>query len=1076
MVLCPFYLREEHDVNSREETQGFHGKKIRVEWGKEYQAIKECIYQEGSFFEDVYQRARDCIEEIVNISEQMLRSEVIEDGAEALSYGSKCGCLDGREGASSREIVKLRSSNLIAFCADRGQGKTSAMLSFANALRNIERNRNTVAHKNEFWGERIAYTYHYEVIESIDPTSMENDDSILKIVLSRMYENFQRVYQECCTQRSHAGRDADWERSRDELVNRFLRCFHFANMMNASEKRKAPLDIEDELECITDQGDSSNLRLELYQLFRSYKNFVAPDRKTFLVLSIDDADVNTKRVYDIMEDIRKYLQMPGVIVLLAANMTQLESTVEQYFLQQYSDSLKYSRSMVSVERCHHIAVHYLEKVIPSTRRVFLPDLDHLLQNNYEDFQVVYLKEKAGADLLEKGRTDGKTETGDPIPPRSYQKQLLHYLHRKTGMIFLAPDAYLHNFLPSNLRELTHFLAYFRDMEDVEDGYQSVIRAVFSPEQADKDVLTLWRKNLELTQNYLLDLWSASNLRTAGRSILREFAAQPEDNKHRYLLKVLPDYYSNERIEYNSLLGLATGSAADYRKQFIDKCVEEGIYRRDENGTASKEETDASYADVVTAMRVLKKLPGGNRQYKFAYAVRMYCSIYLHLRLLENLNHHPQNPYYLTHFLRNSLFKRGERGRADVSFVFWQLPVPRSRIQTAIDRLDEAQIGFDRLSGVTTQSVNTIVSNWFRKMKQEEQFCETQYIDIKNNKHILHTSEEDLVFSPLYWLLAEVDHLTSGSSGEIGEYQEPGIGWARMLAALVIVLNWDAQYYLMHAFPNVQAKPGMSLKEMLCGIYCQDAMGGFLQKVDELNSMGFTAVINAGNHPFDALNNMDDRMYEIIKLLLPGLEGYNRNMLCSDAKDAENSLRSLHSEQKTLTELQMADSSIYKGQVEAELVMATINTASYHIERCIRYAGLLQYLELPDVVWTSLQNLLNMDAMKYNSKSGIYSYKSCTIEAVMDTLQSFIHVVEEIYGTGDEADASSHDDAGTQSNHPQNAAQSTNLAGTAITGSCFAQMIREIEVFLATRWMTKETSGENAAAEEKVEEAPASSQS
>lgn len=95
---------------------------------------------------------------------------------------------------------------------------------------------------------------------------------------------------------------------------------------------------------------------------------------------------------------------------------------------------------------------------------------------------------------------------------------------------------------------------------------------------------------------------------------------------------------------------------------------------------------------------------------------------------------------------------------------------------------------------------------------------------------------------------------------------------------------------------------------------------------------------------------------------------------------------------------------------------------------------------------------------------------------MDTLQSFIHVVEEIYGTGDEADASSHDDAGTQSNHPQNAAQSTNLAGTAITGSCFAQMIREIEVFLATRWMTKETSGENAAAEEKVEEAPASSQS
>lgn len=1068
MVLCPFYLREEHDVNSREETQGFHGKKIRVERGKEYQAIKECIYQEGSFFEDVYQRARDCIEEIVNISEQMLRSEVIEDGAEALSYGSKCGCLDGREGASSREIVKLRSSNLIAFCADRGQGKTSAMLSFANALRNIERNRNTVAHKNEFWGERIAYTYHYEVIESIDPTSMENDDSILKIVLSRMYENFQRVYQECCTQRSHAGRDADWERSRDELVNRFLRCFHFANMMNASEKRKAPLDIEDELECITDQGDSSNLRLELYQLFRSYKNFVAPDRKTFLVLSIDDADVNTKRVYDIMEDIRKYLQMPGVIVLLAANMTQLESTVEQYFLQQYSDSLKYSRSMVSVERCHHIAVHYLEKVIPSTRRVFLPDLDHLLQNNYEDFQVVYLKEKAGADLLEKGRTDGKTETGDPIPPRSYQKQLLHYLHRKTGMIFLAPDAYLHNFLPSNLRELTHFLAYFRDMEDVEDGYQSVIRAVFSPEQADQDVLTLWRKNLELTQNYLLDLWSASNLRTAGRSILREFAAQPEDNKHRYLLKVLPDYYSNERIEYNSLLGLATGSAADYRKQFIDKCVEEGIYRRDENGTASKEETDASYADVVTAMRVLKKLPGGNRQYKFAYAVRMYCSIYLHLRLLENLNHHPQNPYYLTHFLRNSLFKRGERGRADISYVFWQLPVPRSRLQTAIDQLDETQIGTGGFSGATTQqSISSMIPNWFRYLRQEEQFCETKYIKEDNkDRYLLDPSEENLVFSPLYWLLAEVDHLTSGAGRERGAYQEKNER-ARMLAALVIVLNWDAQYYLMHAFPNVQAKPEMGLKEMLRGIYCQDTMAGLLQKVDELNSMGFTAVSNEKKYPFDALNNMDDRMYELIQLLLPGLEDYNREMLCGAAEDAKKELQLLPKEMKNIQSLQdMVDSGAYKEPNRALEVIAIIEKADDHIKRCIEYAGLLQYMELPDAARTSLQKLLNRKAMQYNPKLGAYSYRSCAIQTVTDTLDLFITVVEEIYGTGEEAGASGQGDAKAQSDHPQDA------AGTGFTESDTDRIVRAMcEAFLTALRMTGRTSEGNAEEEEKASSQP-----
>src|SRR5699024_3565272 len=142
------------------------------------------------------------------------------------------------------------------------------------------------------------------------------------------------------------------------LIKRFLECFHFANRLNYKTKQPVPVDLEDELEFMEDKECGDTFRVQLYTLFAGYLQYMAPNTKSLLVISIDDADVNTARVYDLLEDVRKYLQMPNVVVMMAANMTQLESTVEQHFLRQYETSLKYNDSMVSVERCHSIAEFY----------------------------------------------------------------------------------------------------------------------------------------------------------------------------------------------------------------------------------------------------------------------------------------------------------------------------------------------------------------------------------------------------------------------------------------------------------------------------------------------------------------------------------------------------------------------------------------------------------------------------------------------------------------------------------------------------------------------------------------------
>ena len=105
-------------------------KKIYITHGAEYRAVEECIYEENLLFGDVYVQARDCLEEIIRISEQMQNAEqgvssgLCEPYEELGSYGKR----------KPENIVRRRSSNLIAFCAERGGVKTSAMISFLLAL------------------------------------------------------------------------------------------------------------------------------------------------------------------------------------------------------------------------------------------------------------------------------------------------------------------------------------------------------------------------------------------------------------------------------------------------------------------------------------------------------------------------------------------------------------------------------------------------------------------------------------------------------------------------------------------------------------------------------------------------------------------------------------------------------------------------------------------------------------------------------------------------------------------------------------------------------------------------------
>ena len=803
------------------------GKKvIKVTKGREYQAKIDKVYEGDNFFADVYERARDCIYEIYDISEAA-KKEILE---EARLSDNSVQALTNLSDVKLNYQLRGRVNNLLAFCADRGQGKTSAMRSFACEMQEYTKYKDDNYDRKKFWEgddrkkrENLPSMYF---IECIDPTMMSDDESIIKIILSRMFVHFSK--------KQHLYREANFspDTQRNDLARQFQRCFHEAEIMNNEKHQTNWLD-EDDLEKMAELGDSSNLLASMYKLIRQYLQYMGANN-SYLVIQIDDADMHIRKTYQILNDIRKYLLLPDVIILFAANMTQLESTIEQYFLQEYEISLQNIGSMGSVEYCHNIAALYLEKILPNSRRVFLPRIEE----HWENLWIQYFDsndENEEHNVLRLPKNSLAKNWG-------IEEQLLYLLHRKTGLLFLTSQNHYHDFLPTNFRELMHFLAYFSKLEELEHCYDSVLD-VFQLGENLKDwqnsgikdntieTLQLWKTNLELFQDYLVHLWSATNLRENSRKLFIELVETPLFDKHEFILRNLPDYYSYEQRTLGEMWGTAAKSEADSRKEFLQECSMRGVDIPDFESDNRRDIHSYSYADVVTALSVMSDLFVSSRQAKFIYAIRLHYTIIFHQILLKRLDHLQEPPtpdQDITYFMRDAFVKNIREGFKSKDFFLWRIKIEPGIYSSKLENIEKA-ISPYRLIRISNNFLrrqiekdNTIVTC---PMGKELDWYTTSYQNGNASAYIFH---------PFYRLLREIDNFTYMNN--ILKEEVLKNSRLRILLAFSILLNWDVQNELLFLLKqsSLQQNGKGYLFRSIRGLYTGTEMHKLLTEIISLN--------------------------------------------------------------------------------------------------------------------------------------------------------------------------------------------------------------------------------------------------
>ncbi|MGQ2108072.1 hypothetical protein ACT4R0_09920 [Ornithobacterium rhinotracheale] len=378
--------------------------------------IEKGIHFKKSIFKDIYKEALKNVAEIV---------EQAKDNEEHDDY-----------------------NNIIAFTGERGKGKSSSMISFRNALVN-ENNSEQFLEILKEDDENDAKGYFntkskiketkFATIEIIDPSLFRTGESLFEIILAQMFQNFQEhLKNKDCTIS-----DSD----RREIIKKFQEVFENLRIINSDKK---DLYKKDSIEVLSKLATSSNLRKCFKDLVSIYLEKFEKN-KDFIVIAIDDFDLNLTGTYEMLEDIRQFLIQPKVILLMACKYEQLTEIVK----------LKFKETKF-IENINTKAEKYLEKLIPFHRKLVLPNI--LINENKT---VIFLGDKSdlGQNSLEeiesdhlKDLKDSLTESQKLFIGENPQITILEAIYKKTNLFISLPELRKNSFLPDNLRSLINLLS------------------------------------------------------------------------------------------------------------------------------------------------------------------------------------------------------------------------------------------------------------------------------------------------------------------------------------------------------------------------------------------------------------------------------------------------------------------------------------------------------------------------------------------------------------------------------------------------------------------------------------------
>ena len=417
-------------------------REIRVIRGEEFKIqVRDVIDEKEPFIEE-YRKAAHLLEDILEASQKAQTPN--DEREENNDAKDKCAGY----GVSGQYVEY--NNNVIAFCGNRGDGKSSAMMTFIYAAQNPEK-----VDKGNLWtNESIVRNTEFVDTIYVDPSALDDVHNVLDIVLAQMFRNFRDAYDKGLRQEilGRNGNEKHDLKERDKLLEYFQKAYRSLSLVkNSRDVLKEEFDDEGSLAKLSRLSDSMRLKEDMLRLTKAYLGYMGTGRHGAMIISIDDLDMSFSAAYAMAEEIRKYLILPNVVIIMAVRIEQLHFCVEEGNIKQLEQKFKEKENYQMRQEVQEMAERYVSKLIPLAHRVNLTKV--------QDFRNVKIK----YDNKKKSEETGNNK--DIVTFDSVAQFMLRMIYEKTGMVFL-PMSQSHSWiLPDNMRGMVSLFVLLVNMKN-----------------------------------------------------------------------------------------------------------------------------------------------------------------------------------------------------------------------------------------------------------------------------------------------------------------------------------------------------------------------------------------------------------------------------------------------------------------------------------------------------------------------------------------------------------------------------------------------------------------------------------
>jgi len=489
---------------------------------------------------------------------------------------------DSQNQSDNANFTKQQSyNNIFVFIGDRGSGKTSCMLTvndiithknnYNNAINSIfeeipeqeddkeapilkgkrKKIRNEV---NEYYRNIRDIFFEYKFLNSgtIDPTLFDNKHNILELFIGTLYK---KISEDIKKQEYFL-----YNSNHDKIVKAFQDVKEHLTLLTEA-RHKA--EYEDALQDIHDLTSVIDIKHDIDTLINYYLSYMKESTssasKIKLVLSIDDIDLNMSNAYIMIEQIRKYLSHPDLIILMAVKMGQLANVIRINYFNEFKVLLKQERDSHEInnnykETINEIVERYMVKLFPLNQRIYLPDIEKILNEK----MAVYKLNKRGEHI--------KIEDSDK---EILKYQILNLIYLKFRILFYNTPQKTSYIVPRNLRELLNLTTLLYKLDD-------------APTHTEANA------NLDFFKQYFENIWCKNNLDEQGQQIiqrLRKIRDTIDLNKtaiqllHQQFNEVTSDENTDKEIENifnpnNMMYNISLGDVMAYLSWLEKVCYDD----------------------------------------------------------------------------------------------------------------------------------------------------------------------------------------------------------------------------------------------------------------------------------------------------------------------------------------------------------------------------------------------------------------------------------------------------------------------------------------------------------------------